>query len=260
VASQVVIPALRATGNIVTGTDVQTQCVIDAGALPAFAALVRHERRNVRREACWASSNIAAGTAEQIGQLASTPNMVGNLIHQMDKGDWNVQKEAVWAISNMITSGGDAIVHYAVSCKVLKPMVRMLKVEDPKITMVAMEAITTILEAGRNPSDVASKNYVDLVEEAGGADALEALQQHANTDIYEKAVALMEAYYGGGDEEDVDENLVPAVAVGAKTFTFGSTATTTGSAVFGGFNTQCAPAPAASTGFSFGMLANTQFK
>ncbi len=118
----------------------------------------------------------------------------------------------------MITSGGESILHYAVDCGVLPPIVRMLRVDDPKIVLVALEAVTAILEAGQKPGD--DKPYTDKVEEASGVEALEALQQHANNDIYEKAVSIVETYFGG--EEDEDENLAPAVAEGAKSFTFGA--------------------------------------
>jgi importin subunit alpha-2 len=68
----VVIPALRAVGNIVTGSDVQTQSVVDAGGLQHFAMLLKHERRNVKREAAWAISNVAAGTSSCVLSAADT--------------------------------------------------------------------------------------------------------------------------------------------------------------------------------------------
>ena len=47
------IPTIRAIGNIVTGTDSQTQAVIDSGALNAFRALLASSRENIRKEAAW---------------------------------------------------------------------------------------------------------------------------------------------------------------------------------------------------------------
>lgn len=59
-------PALRATGNIVTGDDTQTQQVIDNGALSLLKALFDHTKAQIVKEAAWAVSNIAAGNANQI--------------------------------------------------------------------------------------------------------------------------------------------------------------------------------------------------
>lgn len=45
--SQVQTAALRAIGNIVTGTDEQTQVVLDSGALCHFPALLSHSKEKI---------------------------------------------------------------------------------------------------------------------------------------------------------------------------------------------------------------------
>ena len=55
-------PALRTAGNIVTGDDHQTQCVLNCGALPRLLALLQSPKKGIRKEACWTISNITAGT------------------------------------------------------------------------------------------------------------------------------------------------------------------------------------------------------
>jgi importin subunit alpha-1 len=59
-------PALRSIGEIVSGDDMQTHVAINCGALPHLAELLRHRKRAIRKEACWALSNITAGTQHQI--------------------------------------------------------------------------------------------------------------------------------------------------------------------------------------------------
>lgn len=64
-------PALRAIGNIVTGTDEQTQVVIDAGALMVFPSLLTNPKTNIQKEATWTMSNITAGRQDQIQQVVN---------------------------------------------------------------------------------------------------------------------------------------------------------------------------------------------
>ena len=54
-------PALRVIGNIVTGSEAQTQVVLESPlALPLLKKLLHHNNKATRKEACWGLSNIAA--------------------------------------------------------------------------------------------------------------------------------------------------------------------------------------------------------
>lgn len=52
-----------------TGSDQQTQFVIDSGFLVAALELLNNSRKIIRKEICWAISNITAGTSQQIQVL-----------------------------------------------------------------------------------------------------------------------------------------------------------------------------------------------
>lgn len=56
------------------------------------------------QEACWAVSNITAGTSEQI-QAVLDANFLPALIHVLQHDEQPVRKEALWAVANA-TSGG----------------------------------------------------------------------------------------------------------------------------------------------------------
>jgi importin subunit alpha-2 len=82
-----VTPTLRrAIGYIVTGTDEQTQKVIDAGALAV-------PKTNIQKEATWTMSNITAGRQDQIQQVVNH-SLVPLLIGVLSKADFKTQKEA----------------------------------------------------------------------------------------------------------------------------------------------------------------------
>ena len=66
-SSNVLVPALRTVGNIVTGDDMQTQVIISCGALTCLLHLLKTaQKKSIKKEACWTISNITAGTKEQI--------------------------------------------------------------------------------------------------------------------------------------------------------------------------------------------------
>lgn len=75
-------PALRSIGNIVSGSDLQTQMAVDAGVLNILPQLMRHPKASVQKEAAWALSNIAAGPCKQIQQLI-TCGLLSPLVEQL---------------------------------------------------------------------------------------------------------------------------------------------------------------------------------
>ena len=97
-------PALRTVGNIVTGSDEQTQTIINLNALGCLHALLSSHKKGIRKEACWTISNITAGTDVQI-QTVIEANIIPQLIQLLRNAEFDIKKESAWAISNA-TSGG----------------------------------------------------------------------------------------------------------------------------------------------------------
>jgi hypothetical protein len=97
-------PALRTVGNIVTGDEVQTQVIINHGALESLQFILDSNRKALKKEACWAVSNVMAGNKEQI-QASIDANLVQQLVTILKGNNKETKREACWALSNT-TSGG----------------------------------------------------------------------------------------------------------------------------------------------------------
>ncbi|KAH8761645.1 armadillo-type protein, partial [Diaporthe sp. PMI_573] len=85
--------ALRSVGNIVTGDDVQTQVIINCGALPCLLSLLSSNKDGIRKEASWTISNITAGNSTHI-QAVIDANIIPPLVHLLSNGDLQTRKEA----------------------------------------------------------------------------------------------------------------------------------------------------------------------
>ena len=60
----------------------------------------------IRKETCWALSNIAAGSAEQVDALLANTELVRAVVAVSEQDiDWMVRKEAAFIICNICTSG-----------------------------------------------------------------------------------------------------------------------------------------------------------
>lgn len=202
-------PALRAIGNIVTGNDVLTQYVINVNALPCLKSLLLHPKKSIRKEACWTISNITAGNKDQI-QAVIDADVVPILLDILNKEKFDVRKEACWAISNATAAGRSDQIRYLVNQGCIEPMCNMLTVQDARIVTVCLEGLRNIMKVGERDRDAMTGEYNEysrIVEACGGLDKIEALQQHPNQGVYDRAVQILEVFFNA-DEEELDE-MVP---------------------------------------------------
>jgi len=215
--SSVQTPALRTVGNIVTGDDPQTQFIINLNALPALLWMLENPKKNIRKEACWTISNITAGTGDQIQSVVNS-SVFPKLIELLQSSEFDIQKEAAWAVSNATSGGTQDQILYLVQSGAIPPLCQLLLVHDAKVITVALEGLENILRVG-NQANVLEK-FVDIVSDCGGLSAIEELQNHENTQIYSRAVKVLETYFGAEEEEET--NIVPDITDGGAQFVFGT--------------------------------------
>lgn len=193
-------PALRCIGNIVTGSDDQTQSVIDANALPVFHMLLTHQKIGVQKEAAWTLSNITAGTQVQIQSIINA-NLIPVLVQVLATSELRVQKEAAWALTNYTSGASTDQVLYLVQCQVIKPICDLLSAKDPKLIKVLLDGLCNILLVAEKVGQIEQARL--YIEEIGGLNKIEELQEHENEEVYKLAYHMVEKFFSedNGNEE-----------------------------------------------------------
>ena len=196
-SNSVQTPALRTVGNIVTGDEVQTQVVINVGALEMLAYVFTTGKRGLKKEACWAISNIMAGNREQVAAVCRT-DIVPALVGQLLGGHKEIKKEACWAISNATSGGGADSILYLVQQRCLEGLACMLDNEDERIVMVAMEGIENILKGGEVlaiEGAIAPNYFLEVCEAADVPHMLDVATEVEAEDVYHKAIYMLNTYF-----------------------------------------------------------------
>lgn len=137
--------ALRAVGNIVTGTDEQTQIVLNCDALSHFQNLLTHTKDKICKEAVWFLSNITAGNQSQVEAVIDA-GLLPLIIRNLSKADFQTQKEAAWAISNFTISGNRDQVAQLIREGVIEPFCNLLSCKDTQIIQVVLDGINNMLK------------------------------------------------------------------------------------------------------------------
>ena len=117
-----------------------------------------------------------------------------SLVEVLKGSDFKAQREAVWAITN-ITSGGstEQIIELIEKYPVIQPFCDLLASKDTRTLTVILSGLTALFKTAESIKGV--ENLCELLEQIGGLDRLEALQNHENEEIYEKAYLLIDTYF-----------------------------------------------------------------
>ena len=134
----IVTPALRTLGNILTGSDNQTQAVLNAGFLPTLHHLLERGNPDICKEVLWCISNVTAGTIEQI-ELVIHHNLIGSVVKLLGSSRIEIQKESTWVISNACHGGTSRQVAHIVSQGCIPPLCQLLKHEEINVCKLLAE-------------------------------------------------------------------------------------------------------------------------
>jgi len=210
-------PALRCVGNVATGSEDQAQAVLACDALSAITRLLESGKRDIKKEACWTLSNLTAGSSAQIDAVCAS-GLLPSLLHLVRHEEFDIKKEGAHALCNACVGGSAQTISGLVYLGVLPALCSLLEAPDAELLLAVVEALEATLAAGEANSTAGVNRCVELIDEAGGIERLEALQLHENAEVYGKVVRLLDTYFGT-DEPETDAAIAPTAH--ADGFSFG---------------------------------------
>jgi importin subunit alpha-1 len=183
-------PALRTVGNIFTGDDLQTQVLIDAGALPYLSKLMTsNHRSSLRKEACWAVSNIAAGNSQQIDAVL-TSGAINGLVACLSDPDRFVSKEALWAVANALSGGNDNQIQQIVALGCIGKVCPYLTEKDPKLLTLSLDCLIHITKYAKKKA--ASEISVEIGKLTADFQLIQSLSSGSVEEVQERADDLLD--------------------------------------------------------------------
>jgi hypothetical protein len=81
--------------------------VVKLGVVPHVVNLMLHQKKALRKEACFFLSNIAAGTNEQAAIMMNCPGLIANAKKVLDMDEVPIRLEAGYMVANLATKKND---------------------------------------------------------------------------------------------------------------------------------------------------------
>ena len=178
--------------------------------LPQVFQLLGNQKKAVRREACWVISNVTAGNMEQIALVMDNLEYVQALIKIAMKDlpevilyiclflFVKVQREAIWALSNATKNAQPHQIAKMIEMEVMDCFIQLLDSQDHKTVEVVLEGINNMLNWGAhaaNEGNTGENEFLVILENKGGVKKIEELQMHPSTEVYTKALKILETHF-----------------------------------------------------------------
>ncbi|CAP36167.1 Protein CBR-IMA-2 [Caenorhabditis briggsae] len=206
-SENLIAPALRTLGNVATGNDSLTQSVIDLGVLDRMVQLMEKTRStSIMKECCWLISNIIAGTQKQI-QAVLDAHLLPILVNILKSGDHKCQFEASWALSNLAQGGTSRQIVAMMEENVVPALCQALNTtHNQDMLNNTLETLYTLMLTVQTSYSHKMDILHDEVEENGGLDALERLQESQSESIYTQAYRIITQFFGDDENDENGQN------------------------------------------------------
>ena len=119
--------------------------------------------------------------------------MIPKLVTLSQTDAIEVQREAIWSLSNCTANKVPEHIRYLVENNVVEALLSWLDKNDTKTLVVILEGLVNMLEVGTKK--LQSEELQDKIEECGGLDKIEALQEYPNQHVYELSIKILETYF-----------------------------------------------------------------
>ncbi|KAG0662834.1 Importin alpha subunit (Karyopherin alpha subunit) (Serine-rich RNA polymerase I suppressor protein) [Monosporozyma unispora] len=220
----ITIPGLKVLGSISSGTDAQTQSLIDNNILSVFKDLVNTFDANeyIIKQIYWIISNIVAGSSNQLKlviQQGLIPKIVASL---KPEASYMVRKEACWVICNIISRKDLTleIFQYMLLQRFITPLYRFIPDADPMLQNIILNTLEIIFQFGKreteNDSQLSFNMFSSFIDQSCGTDILQDIQSNSsNEELSSKAAYLLDTYFNSNENDvEIDSkepSLIPKV-------------------------------------------------
>jgi len=196
----VIVPALRALGNIVTGNDEQTHAVVsDPDFIPRVFELTFNQKSSVKKEAFWLLSNVAAGTESQIQLILNHPQSMEILKRGLIKESSEISVEAAWAIGNLVSNANTEQIEKLVNTHHYLDLLKfMLHTQSLKLNEIGLEAALNVLGAVEEENSEENP-YINIFKQKGLVKKIKSLSAIQQLSASAEGILV---YFDGSEGEE----------------------------------------------------------
>jgi hypothetical protein len=187
------LSALHVIGNYSLSNE-GISSLFEHNILGAIYRLLFSSDRILRRDACWALSNITAGLERHKMAVIRYEQLIEKLLLMLECEGLSIRKETIFVFANMCYNCGDfEIERYYVDKGIMDSLVDLLDSGDGNVIMAVLLNLGRILQQARSRNKALI--IKDYLFKNGGTRVLENLQTTESYEIYREINKIFKKYF-----------------------------------------------------------------
>ena len=191
---------VHALANIASGTDEQTQAVLDEKVLKYFPEILLSSNENIVTHALWFLSNIGSGNVQQI-QAVIDAGLIPSIVNALDNGSDGNQREGALAVANISQNGSTEQIMFLVDNGVIPPLCHLLTLTNNIILTATLVTMKNIIKS----SGDRQMSIVQDIRRCRGLASLQLLKAHSDEEIYHRVSEILEELLSKEEEKGKEE-------------------------------------------------------
>lgn len=187
-------PALRIIGNMLNGSDDDTDFMVGLGAVRCLILALESKNKKIRQEAMWAFSNLSTG--KHVQDIVER-GLFKRIIDLAITDCIDIQKEAVWTLFYAIFSSNNTSLSILIDEGILSAICCLLNIVDIRSKLILLKGLSKVLQRGE---EFSPNPYVCILESNGGKETIEMLANGHNNKITIKSFKILQEYFEGISE------------------------------------------------------------
>ncbi|KAJ6247092.1 importin subunit alpha-4 [Anaeramoeba flamelloides] len=200
---------VKLIGNIVSGTDEQTDYVIKLSVLPGLVSLLSNEKSFLRRQACWVCSNILC---QKVHIPTVSDYGIIKLLQDIIKNDFfDVKREAIFCFSKIFTLSEPGFILKITTKKLIKRLMQFFDIEDQQLIYLVLKIFRDYLVVGNDSyqiNNLEENVSLTLLEENNVFKKIEKLISHKNQQICYLSRQIIDWVIENQIEIDMSEEMI----------------------------------------------------
>ncbi|KAJ5078441.1 importin alpha [Anaeramoeba ignava] len=205
--NEIIYQCLQIIDNLLKGNQTQIDSLFESDLLKNLNQLLFHSDQDIKKKTCLTISTLANQNQQNIQKLFEN-DIVSSILKMLENETFELQKETLSIFYGIINQSNQQQSQLFITDSFIGLLIKLISVDDTESIYSILEIFRKLLEISEKIAfeNGISNTCVDFLEEVGGIEIIEKLQNHMNYYVSQIAKQIINNYSSNYEEMNLENS------------------------------------------------------